>query len=37
MYFDLKTMIKDLLEVIAEPEVIEKCKISKQLIEINQN
>ena len=24
MYFDLKTMLKDLLEIIVEPEVIEK-------------
>ena len=35
MYFDLKTMLKDLLEIIVKPEVIQKCKIGKQLIEID--
>ena len=28
-------MLKDLLEIIVEPEVIEKCKTGKQLIEID--
>ena len=37
MYFNLKTMLKDLLEIIVEPEVIQKCKTGKQLIEINQS
>ena len=35
MYFDLKTMLKSLLEIIVEPEVMQKCKSGKQLIEIN--
>ena len=35
MYFDLKTMLKNLLEIIVEPEVIQKCKTSKQLIKID--
>ena len=35
MYFDLKTMLKDLLEIIVEPEVIQKYKTGKQLIEID--
>ena len=33
MYFDLKTMLKDLLEIIVEPEVIQECKTGKRLIE----
>ena len=33
MYFDLKTMLKDLLEIIVETEVIQKCKTGKRLIE----
>ena len=32
MYFNLKAMLKDLLEVIVEPEVIQKYKTSKRLI-----
>ena len=32
MYFNLKTMLKDLLEIIFEFEVIQKCKTIKQLI-----
>ena len=35
MYFDLKTMLKDLLEIIVEPEVIQKCKTGKQFIKID--
>ena len=35
IYFDLKTMLKDLLEIIVEPAVIQKCKTGKQLIEID--
>ena len=35
MYFDLKTMLKNLLEINVEPEVMQKCKSGKQLIEIN--
>ena len=35
MYFDLKTMLKNLLEIIVEPEVMQKCKSGKQLNEIN--
>ena len=35
MYFDLKTMLKDLLEIIVEPEVIQKCKTGKRLIKID--
>ena len=35
MYFDLKTMLKDLLEIFVEPEVIQKCKTIKQLIKID--
>ena len=30
MYFDLKTMLKDVLEIIVEPEVIQKCKTGKR-------
>ena len=35
MYFDLKIMLKDLLEIIVEPEVIQKCKTGERLIEID--
>ena len=35
MYFDLKTMLKDVLEITGEPEVIQKCKTGKRLIEID--
>ena len=35
MYFDPKTMLKDLLEIIVEPAVIQKCKTCKRLIEID--
>ena len=35
MYFDLKTMLKDLLEIIVKLKVIQKCKIGKQLIKID--
>ena len=35
MYFDLKTVLKDLLEIVVEPEVIQKCKTGKQLIKID--
>ena len=33
MYFDLKTILKDLLEIIVELEAIQKCKTGKRLIE----
>ena len=35
MYFALKAMLKNLLEIIVEPEVIQKCKTRKQLIKID--
>ena len=35
LYFSLKTMLKDLLEIIVEPEVIQKCKTGKQFIKID--
>ena len=35
MYFNLKTVLKDLLEIVVEPEVIQKCKTGKQLIKID--
>ena len=33
MYFDRKTILKDLLEIIVELEAIRKCKTGKRLIE----
>ena len=35
MYFALKAMLKNLLEIIVEPEVIQKWKTRKQLIKID--
>ena len=35
MYVDLKSIAKNLLQLIVKPEVLEKCKTAKQLAEIN--
>ena len=35
MYVDLKSIAKNLLQLIVKPEVLEKCKTVKQLAEIN--
>ena len=35
MYFDLKSLVKQLLEMIVEPKVIEECKSGKQLKELD--
>lgn len=35
MYFDLRAMFKGLLEMIVVPEVLDKCKTGKQLVEID--
>ena len=34
MYFVLKIMLKNLSEIVVEPEVIQKCKTGERLIEI---
>jgi len=35
MYFDLRNMVKELLEIIVKPEVIQKCNTGKQLIALD--
>ena len=37
MYLDLKSIVTNLLQLIVNPEMLEKCKTAKQLAEINLN